>query len=66
MMPLYPRGFHPVQSDYLLNVSSHAPHLSRAEAPVEYYFIDFSISVIIPLEVYPKLATGVLGHDRDP
>lgn len=64
--PLYPRGFHPVQSDYLPDVSSRAPHLSRAEAPVKYYFIDFGISVDIPVDVHPKLATGILGRDRDP
>lgn len=64
--PLFPNGFHPVRQRSLPDVSGTAPRRTRVEAPVRYYYIDFGISVRIPPETQPKLATGILGRDRDP
>jgi hypothetical protein len=65
---LYPQGFHPVRSAYLFNsITTPAPFVPRLGAwpPVRYYFVDFGISVRIPPEVYPKLAIGDDGLDRE-
>lgn len=63
---LYPKGFHPVANNFLPDASDYAPHISRSQALVKYYYIDFGISVQIPPESPSKLVTGRLGRDRDP
>ena len=63
---MYPEGFHAVVPEYKVDYSGPAKHTSRTDAKVKYYFIDFGISVHIPENVSPKLATGLLGRDRDP
>ncbi|KAI0724147.1 hypothetical protein C8Q72DRAFT_961689 [Fomitopsis betulina] len=40
--------------------------LSRSHFHIQYYYIDFSISVYIPPDAHPKLAVGVFGRDQDP
>lgn len=63
---MYPEGFHAVVPGYKADYSGPAEHISRTDAKVKYYFIDFGISVHIPENVQPKLATGSMGRDRDP
>lgn len=63
---MYPRGFHPVRMRMLPDMSDEAPRVSRTEAPVRYYFIDYDISVFIPPDEHPKLVKGRKGRDRDP
>ena len=64
---LYPRGFHPVVTKHLPDLSGRAPVVARLGAwpPVKYYFVDFGISVKFPSEVESKLALGVIGLDRE-
>lgn len=64
--PLFPQGFHPVHDTSLPNGHGISWPMSRFHFPVKYYFIDYSISVYIPLDVYPKLAVGVFGRDQEP
>lgn len=61
---LYPRGYHPVADNWLPDVSGDAPRLSRAQAPVKYYYVDYDISVHIAPDVFPKLAEGTHGRDQ--
>ena len=63
---MYPEGFHPVRKAYKADYSGYAPYISRSEAGVKYYYVDFGISVHIPPDVYPKLVTGHLGRDQTP
>ena len=62
---MYPLGFHPVHDISLPDGHTRAPFLSRLEAPVRYYFVDFGLAVSIPPEVYPKRALGAYGLDRE-
>lgn len=64
---LFPRGFHPVHTNYLEDTNTRAPVVSRLAAwpPVKYYYVDFGIAVQIPPHVYPKLALGEDGLDRE-
>jgi hypothetical protein len=65
---LYPRGFHPVRQAFLPdNIRTPAPVVPRlsARSPVKYYFVDFSTSVKIPIEKFPKLVTGADGLGRE-
>ena len=63
---MYPEGFHPVRVDYKPDYSGWAPYVSRSDAGVRYYFVDFGISVHIPEDDRPKFVTGNMGRDRDP
>ena len=63
--PLYPKGFHPVLTSQLPDISGFAPYLSRVRAPVKYLFVDYDISVHIPQDIHPKLTTGCFGRDRE-
>jgi len=63
---MYPEGFHPIRKMYKADYSGYATPISRSEAGVKYYFIDFGISVHIPEDAYPKLVTGNLGRDQTP
>lgn len=64
---LYPKGFHPVQEDFLHDLEHRAPVIPRIGVwpPVRYYFVDFGIAVSIPAEVQPKRAIGAYGLDQD-
>ena len=64
--PLYPQGFHPIYKLSLPDARGLAWPLSRSTHPVRYYFIDYSISVYIPPDVYPKLCVGIFGRDPEP
>lgn len=63
---MYPEGFHPILTSFKPDYSGVAPYVSRSEAGVKYYFVDFGISVHIPQDLYPKLVTGHLGRDQTP
>ena len=63
---MYPEGFHPIRTMYKPDYSGFAPYISRADAGVKYYFIDFGISVRIPKYAYSKLVTGIMGRDQSP
>ncbi|EED81120.1 predicted protein [Postia placenta Mad-698-R] len=62
---LYPRGFHPVYDILLPDARTVAPYHSRSRVPVQYYYVDFGISVHIPPDVHPKLVTGAFGRDQE-
>lgn len=62
---LYPKGFHPVNDGLLPDGWMPAPVLSRICVPVKYYYVDFGISSYIPPDVYPKLAVGEYGMDKE-
>ncbi|KAI0724168.1 kinase-like domain-containing protein [Fomitopsis betulina] len=64
--PLYPQGFHPIRRCNLPSGHGVAWPLSRSHFHVQYYYIDFSISVYIPPDVHPKLSVGVFGRDQEP
>ena len=63
---MYPKGFHPVISTFLPDMSGAAKKIPRRDArpPVKYYFIDFGISSRIPSDG-PKLVLGRDGIDRE-
>lgn len=63
---MYPEGFHSLKLNLKPDYSGPAKHTSRTKENVKYYFIDFGISVYIPDNIPPKMATGFLGRDRDP
>ncbi|KAL1937550.1 hypothetical protein VTO73DRAFT_13045 [Trametes versicolor] len=63
---LYPRGFHPILQASLPDISSDAPVLSRAAAPVNYYFIDFGISTRFTSDAPSRLVVGSWGLDGEP
>ncbi|GBE79197.1 hypothetical protein SCP_0203940 [Sparassis crispa] len=62
---LYPQGFHPVQDECLPDGTTPAGDPSRINVSLKYYFIDFGISSMFPLNVHPKLVLGIDGRDRD-
>lgn len=63
---LFLQGFHPVNTFMDRETAQKiVPYHPRSAAPVKYYYIDFGISVHIPLDVYPKLARGGFGRDQD-
>ena len=64
---LYPKGFHPVQLDFLPSMDVFAKCLSRIALlePIKYYFVDFGLSVYIPADVRPKEALGHNGLDQE-
>ena len=64
--PLYPGGFHPIRNVFALDGTGVAWPLSRSHFHVQYYYIDFSLSVYIPPGVQPKLAVGIFGRDQEP
>ena len=63
---LYPKGFHPIRTGVLPDLSGYATSLSRLAAaqPVKYYYIDFGISVHIP-HGEPRLVLGTAGLDQE-
>lgn len=63
--PLYPLGHHPSRTEYTPDALNMAPHVSRIDAPVRYYFIDFGISSAFSEDQSP-LVTGTKGRDDRP
>ena len=62
---LFPRGYHPLNPFRLPDSNLDAPVLSRAVAPVKYYYVDFGISSYIPADSETKLVLGDFGRDKD-
>lgn len=62
---LYPHGFHPVLTDLLPTADKPTQPLSRFTTPIKYYYVDFGISVQIPLDSLPKRAVGRDGLDQE-
>lgn len=64
---LYRQGYHPVLQSFREDLRGYAAVVPRLAAwpPVKYYYVDFGISVRIPPDVYPKLASGQYGLDRE-
>ncbi|KAH9893444.1 kinase-like domain-containing protein [Cubamyces lactineus] len=61
---LYPRGFHPVQTRSLPDISDYAPVLPRSSAPIKYYFLDFGISTQFDQGDQSRLVIGRDGLER--
>jgi hypothetical protein len=62
---MYPLGFHPVESIYLSDKKTVAPRISRLEAGVKYYFVDYGISSYFPPGSQRELVVGIAGRDQD-
>lgn len=64
---MYPKGFHPIQRNFLMNAVDRAPSVHRVGAypPVKYYFIDFGLSSRSTPGKPPPLVLGINGADRD-
>jgi serine/threonine protein kinase len=62
--PLYPEGFHPShQNFHPTRIIERAPRLSRLDAPVSYYFIDFGISFKFPSREAREKVTQIMGRE---
>jgi hypothetical protein len=62
---MYHLGFHPVESIFLDDKKTVAPRISRLEAGVKYYFVDYGISSYFPPGSRRELVVGIAGRDRD-
>jgi hypothetical protein len=62
---MYPHGFHPVDDLYLYDIRTPAPRISRLEAGVKYYYVDYGISSYFPPGSQRELVVGTAGRDRD-
>ena len=62
---LYPLGFHPVEELFLHDIKTPAPMISRLEAGVKYYFVDYGISSYFPRGSRRELVLGIAGRDQD-
>jgi hypothetical protein len=62
---MYPLGFHPVEEFHLDDVTTPAPRISRLEAGVKYYFVDYGISSYFPPGSRRELVVGTAGRDQD-
>ena len=64
---MYPKGFHPVETDLNRDMRGSAPHHSRFTnpRPVKYYYVDFGISSQFTPEQdhTSRLVVGVDGLD---
>lgn len=60
---LFPKGFHPVYTWSLPDISSKAEPLSRSAVRVKYYLVDFGISTRFPSGESPRLVLGTDGID---
>ena len=62
---MYPLGFHPVEELCLHDIKTPAPRISRLEAGVKYYFVDYGISSYFPPGSRRELVLGIAGRDQD-
>ena len=62
---MYPLGFHPVEELFLDDRKTLAPRISRIEAGVKYYFVDYGISSYFPPGSRRELVVGIAGRDQD-
>lgn len=59
---LYPHGHHPVRQNFTPDALYEINPLQRAENPVQYYYIDFDLSVRFN-EGEPHLVVGDVGRE---
>ena len=62
---MYPLGFHPVRTSSLADGRTFAPMISRLEAGVKYYFVDYGISSYFPAGSKREPVLGIAGRDQD-
>ena len=62
---MYPLGFHPVENIYLGDKKTVAPRISRLEAGVKYYYVDYGISSYFPPGSQRESVLGIAGRDQD-
>lgn len=63
---LFPEGHHPVFINRTPTGEERARYLSRSNASIRYYYIDFELSSYWPPEsTGPRLVTTFLGRERD-
>ena len=62
---MYPLGFHPVEELFLDDIKTPAPRITRLEAGVKYYFVDYGISSYFPPGSQRELVVGIAGRDQD-
>ena len=62
---MYPYGSHPIQSEYLQDVSTIVTIIPRAMVEVKYYFVDYGISSYFPPGSQARLVVGTEGRDQD-
>jgi hypothetical protein len=62
---MYPRGFHPVEDHFLYDIRTPAPRISRLEARVKYYYVDYGISSYFAPGSQRELVVGIAGRDQD-
>ena len=62
---MYPHGFHPVEDLCLDDIRTAAPRISRLEAGVKYYYVDYGISSYFPPGSQRELVLGIAGRDQD-
>ncbi|KAJ6629435.1 hypothetical protein B0H10DRAFT_1776589 [Mycena sp. CBHHK59/15] len=60
---LFPEGFSPILPRRSLDLMENAKHLTRTQAPLKYYFIDFGLAQVFH-ETQPRLATPIRGGDH--
>ncbi len=64
---LYPKGFHPIVTNYTPDVRNEAKPYARftAPTPVKYYFVNFGISESLAVEGTSLRASGTDGLGPD-
>ena len=62
---MYPLGFHPVHTSSLADSTTFAPMITRLEAGVKYYFVDYGISSYFPPGSRREPVLGIAGRDQD-
>ena len=62
---VYPLGFHPVEQLLLYDIKTRAPRITRLEAGVKYYYVDYGISSYFPPGLQRELVVGIAGRDQD-
>ena len=62
---MFPQGFHPVEDIFLHDLMTPAPTISRLDAGVKYYFVDYGISSYFPAGSQPQPVLGKAGRDQD-
>ncbi|KAI0287515.1 kinase-like domain-containing protein [Russula brevipes] len=62
---MHPRGFHPIRTGYLHDLTTPATVIPRLMVGVKYHFIDYGISSYFPPESRARLVLGIDGRDQD-
>ncbi|KAI0316380.1 hypothetical protein OF83DRAFT_1060482 [Amylostereum chailletii] len=62
---MYPRGYHPVRSWLLPDLSAFSPYKPRLTVDVKYYFVDYGISTQFPPGTTSGMVLGTWAQDHD-